>query len=111
MTPKYDPADDHEPLPFEIPASGGSTEGRRRTSVKSVEFGLCPGHVGDGTGRGTGLVRQGEHLVWRVHHIRTFGGATLDCPSSGQPVCTSPSKSAKRVDCPCGGSSEQEAAS
>lgn len=110
-TKKYDPADEHDPLPFEIPTAGGASDGSRRTYAKSVEFGLCPSHVGDGTGRGTGLVRQGEHLAWRVHHIRTFGGATLICPSSGQPVCTSPSQSKERVACPCGATNEQEAAS
>lgn len=103
-TKRYDPSIDHDPLPLEIPEQGSGTENSRvRQSIRSVAFGLCPGHMDDGSARRTGLVRQGAHLAWRWHHYKTFGGATIECPSSGQPVCTSPSRSTLHVNCSCGG--------
>jgi hypothetical protein len=103
MTPKrYNPADDHDPLPFDLPDRGTGLERAARSSVRSVEFGLCPGHTDDGSARRTGLVRQGVHLAWRWHQTKTFGGVAIDCPSSGQPVCTSPSRSTHKVTCSCG---------
>ncbi|WP_076260844.1 hypothetical protein [Intrasporangium flavum] len=110
MTPKrYDPADDHEPLPFQIDARGGVEGSERRASVRSVKFGICPGHTDDGSAKRTGLLPQGLHLVWRYHQTKTFGGVAIDCPSSGQPVCTSPSRPGQRVDCSCGATPETAA--
>lgn len=100
---RYDPSTETDPLPFEI-VDRGSVGQMRSIAIRSVAFGLCPGHASSGAARGTGLVRQGPHLVWRYHQKRTFAGIPIDCPSVGQPVCTSPSRPGADVKCTCGGS-------
>lgn len=98
---EYDPARDHDPLPLDIPpVPTGSVEQIRALSQRSVKWGLCPGHS---LGRGTGLVHQGKHLVWRLHRKHTHGGLAIDCSASGQPVCELPSREGRSVRCTCGG--------
>ena len=60
----------------------------RRRSQPSVTFGTCPGHASNG--RQTGLVRQGDHLVWRLHEKATQSGARMQCTVSGATLCTAP---------------------
>lgn len=88
---RYDPATDHEPLfaqpLFDAPkpAQGGGSEMKTRTrSTPSVRQGKCPECATTGT---TGIVRQGPHLVWRLHTRSTLSGARLDCRASGAPIC------------------------
>jgi hypothetical protein len=97
---RYDPSVETDPL-FDITPGMIGSPRPKRESVRSVAFGSCPGHTDDGSARRTGLVRQGGHLVWRWHQTKTFAGLAIDCPSSGQPVCTSPSRSADVVPCSC----------
>ena len=59
----YDPSLDHDPL-FELPTRGaGESTTRRARSTPSAAHGKCPDCATD---KPVGLVRQGEHLAWRV---------------------------------------------
>lgn len=98
---RYDPSTECDPLPILIDYSAIGSPRQKRESVRSIAFGTCPGHTDDGSARRTGLVRQGGHLVWRWHQTKTYSGVAIECPSSGQPVCTSPSRSADVVHCSC----------
>jgi hypothetical protein len=96
---KYDPADDHEPM-FDLaqPQGGGSEVSKRNRSQPSVTFGSCPSHASDG--RQTGLVRQGDHLVWRLHDKVTLSGTRMHCSASGATLCTVPARELTGVTTP-----------
>jgi hypothetical protein len=65
---------------------------------KAVEFGECPGHTG---GR-TGLERNGEHLYWRDHTVKTWSGTNRICAASHQRLCDRPTRTG-HPSCPCQG--------
>jgi hypothetical protein len=69
------------PLPFDEPPRRRK---ERRQSQRSVAFAICPKHQAV---KPTGLVRVGEHLVWREHHYVTWAGTRRPCPASGVAVC------------------------
>lgn len=98
----YDPALDHDPL-FELPTRGtGESTTRRARSTPSAAHGKCPDCATD---KPVGLVRQGEHLAWRVHLRRMLSGASLECRASGVPLCEAPAKHQPGMEtpaCPCG---------
>jgi hypothetical protein len=62
---------------------------RRTPSPRSVTRAKCPKCL---TAMPVGLIRVGEHLVWREHYITTWGGARRPCPASGVAVCALPPK-------------------
>lgn len=37
-----------------------------------------------------GLLRQGNHLVWREHRYSTWSGAPMVCRASGVALCVAP---------------------
>lgn len=67
-------------------AEGFRQEKQRPEYTKSVAQGKCP----KCTKAKIGLVRQGEHLVWRHHTYRTWQNAPVECPASGVAVCVLP---------------------
>lgn len=78
---------DNVPLPFEVPANGGSRK-EKQASPRSVRWGRCPGcQRGVPEAKLIGLVQQGGHLVWRIHDIVTLSGARMQCPASGTRWC------------------------
>lgn len=84
---KRHPEIPQEPLPgFDTPTptTGGGKAVKRNRSPKSVEFARCPHHVpGHGAQGGlTGLIRAGNHLIFRDHYKR-IGNTTVLCPGSG----------------------------
>lgn len=84
---KYDPAVDHEPLfdAADLAIGGGVRMGEHARAVeRAVTTAYCPGHHGD---KKTGVMRQGAHLVWRIHDVMTFGGARIQCSASGATLC------------------------
>lgn len=84
MKNDYDPAADHEPLFDVTSVQGGVRDPERKRYERSVARAMCPQCATD---KPTGLIRQGQHLVWRLH-TRTLGsGARLECPSAGVPIC------------------------
>ena len=82
----YDPATEHEPLfTVDISSGGGPTLGEHaQAAERAVTSALCPECTRD---RPVGLLRQGEHLVWRSHDHVTWGGIRTPCRASGAPVC------------------------
>lgn len=56
---------------------------------KAVTSATCPECGGV---RDVGLLRSGQHLVWREHTCRTWSGAALPCRASGVAVCVAPAK-------------------
>lgn len=56
--------------------------------LKSVRFGKCPGC----TAPRIGLVRLGDHLIWRQHWITTWHGTRVLCYASFIAVCTAPER-------------------
>jgi len=53
---------------------------------RSVTTAICP-CCGSGN-RSVGLLRAGEHLVWRVHYYTTWSGASMPCRASAVAVCS-----------------------
>lgn len=82
MVRKFD-AVDTAPL-FDMDA----TDKPKRERVKSVRQAKCP-HC---SAVKTGLVRQGDHLVWRLHTLTTWAGTSRTCPASGVAVCVAPER-------------------
>lgn len=88
---------DHYGTPemFDVPRGGGPKRTETRQQRRSVAWGNCPGcsnnHVG--------LIEQSGHLVWREHHITTWGGARWACRTSGVRACEAGSTD---VLCRCG---------
>ena len=81
---------DAPPLPFDIPEDTGSRlADKPPPAPRSVAFGKCPHHADTNT-RGTGLIWQGAHLVWRLHTKTTGNGMAIQCDASGVPVCVLP---------------------
>lgn len=56
---------------------------------------LCPECQGT---RPIGLLRQGTHLVWRIHDRLTVGGARIPCRASGVAVCETGLRGLTRAD-------------
>jgi hypothetical protein len=99
----YSPADDHDPL-FELdPAHGGVSEvDTTRRSPRSITRAMCPQCASLGP---TGIVRQGSHLVWRVHNRTLGSGVRIECPAVGVPLCQVPPRTTPGVTtptCTCG---------
>jgi len=73
---------------------GLGRKGKERVKpAKTVAWALCPMHLTDTVGialtdssRRTGLVRVGEHLVWKIHYIR-LGRSSIPCRSGGSSLC------------------------
>lgn len=61
-------------------------EKQRGQYVKSVAQGKCP----KCTREKIGLLRQGEHIVWRHHTYKTWHNVPVECPASGVAVCVLP---------------------
>lgn len=84
-------------------ASAGTqsaTDSRQR-SQPSKAFAACPEHRFGELDKLTGLVAQGEHLVWRLHYVTTQTGATWACRASGIPVCELPPRIPAGVAADC----------
>lgn len=100
MADHYNPADNHDPL-FEVDGFHLETAGpglelsKKDQKVAIVDRGLCPGCNND---KKTGLVRQGSHLVWRIHDRLIGSGARIPCHTSGIPVCEAPARPGDQVD-------------
>jgi len=80
-----DPPDDNVPL-FEIDIPVVSKD--KAPAVKSARQGNCPCCQA----LKSGLLWSGNHLVWRAHTYRTWGGTAVPCPSSGVAVCVAPER-------------------
>jgi hypothetical protein len=101
---KYDPSVDHDAL-FDFDQQSGSERGARRNkSVPSVARGKCPDCANH---KPIGIVKQGEHLAWRLHTRCMPSGAMLvECTASGVRLCDAPAKPWAGVatpECACGG--------
>jgi hypothetical protein len=103
MSPKkYDPSKHHDAL-LDLPERARGQE--RKKYLKSSAQGNCSDCA---TQKKIGLVRQGEHIVWRQHWIKTWGNAVRQCRASGAPVCEAPARvipGETPPKCPCGGPS------
>ena len=69
---------------------------------KSVAWGMCPAHPFVFTL--TGLIRGGNHLYWRLHHV-TQGRNVRVCTASNAPLHAMPALDATghtTPTCPCG---------
>lgn len=78
------------PPMFEAPEQGRHKV--RLPEVRSVAWGNCPCcHAGPV--KPVGLVRQGDHLVWRGHDYATWSGARVQCPASWVALCNLPQRS------------------
>ena len=99
---KYNPAEHHEPL-LEVPAQRSDSEAKQsKKSAPSVARGKCPECAAKAT---IGIVRQGGHLVWRLHHKATYSGARMDCGASGVALCVAQPVAipgATTPECGCG---------
>jgi hypothetical protein len=71
-------------LPFDIalPTGGGAGETSTARAVKSVQWARCPNHTPGGKRQLTGLVPDGDQLVFR-DHTKTVGKQVVPCPGSG----------------------------
>jgi hypothetical protein len=108
-----------EPEPFEGPQLGqvdddptifdglekrGRRDRQRSAPLRAVAHGACPLCSNDDVG----LARQGAHLAWKDHSVRTWGGISLQCHASGQRLCDLPARDLKRFTvkptptCSCG---------
>lgn len=58
---------------------------------RSVAMGNCPMC----SKNPVGLVRQGDHLVWRSHFYTTWGGAARQCQASNVAICVAPEPEGK----------------
>jgi len=107
--PRDPPADkflDVDTLPlFDMPEGGaGHATETAQKSPKSVEFGVCPGHYSPGVR--TGLVRQGPHVAWRMHYVRSaLGSSVRPCGACGVTLCAAAARHDETwppPSCPCG---------
>ncbi|WP_426566403.1 hypothetical protein ACPPVT_07605 [Angustibacter sp. McL0619] len=81
--------------------SGPTNSGERQKPIRSVAQAICPScnrRTTKGDVKLTGLVLQGQHLIWRPHDVVTWGGAHTPCPASGTTVCTNPAKAASYIE-------------
>lgn len=60
---------------------------RRPRSVAQAFCPCCHRETAKGDRKLTGLVRQGDHLVWRPHDIVTWAGTRIPCRASSVPAC------------------------
>jgi hypothetical protein len=74
-----------EPL-FDMEATEDHSEKQKR--VKSVASGRCP----ECKNLKLGVVRQGEHLLWREHTYTTWSGARITCRASLIATCVAPER-------------------
>lgn len=58
--------------------------------VKPVGYGKCPNCLA----AKIAVMSAGGHSVWKLHRVKTWGGAYLDCRASATPICTNPEPSA-----------------
>jgi len=90
-----------EPLPVDWqPAEQAMRDEVKRKAQPGVAWQPCP----DCTSLGAALVRDGDHLVWRVHFVKTYGNAQRQCRASGQRLCDAPHRKVpqgKTLPCPC----------
>lgn len=56
---------------------------------RTIASGRCPECIG---GTRVGVVRQGEHLLWREHYYTTWSGARQLCRASGVATCIAPER-------------------
>lgn len=69
---------------FSMEATG---HGAERTKDRTVAYARCPHHGGE---RKTGLIRASRHLIYRVHSVTTWSGASIPCRASGAALCSAP---------------------
>jgi hypothetical protein len=79
-------SDEWEPVLFELEPSPRSRI--RRRGLRSVAQGTCPVCLGSPVGQ----VRQGNHVVWRLHSYMMWGGTRMPCATSGVGVCVAPER-------------------
>lgn len=77
-----------EPFDIELPAQPHAQEGAeaKKRWVKPEDYGKCPRCLA----MKVGLMKQGDHLVWKEHSFATYGRARFTCEASGQRVCDMP---------------------
>lgn len=56
--------------------------------ARTIASGRCP----ECSNMRLGVVRQGDHLLWRVHTYTTWSGAKLTCRASGVATCVAPER-------------------
>jgi hypothetical protein len=81
---RYGDGSEDVPLFDDVPTQGFSRE--RMKPAVTVAWAHCPMHEST---IGTGLVRQGIHLVWRAHYQR-IGKTSVPCRASGVSLCVAP---------------------
>lgn len=72
-----------EPLGLVIPDQRTVEKAGKPKPVPAAGYGSCPGCT---KGR-VAFVRQGAHLVWKIHNVITNGRSRPVCKASGQRVC------------------------
>ena len=92
---RFDPAEQMDTL-FDVAPSNRVVGGQEwtKTAARSVAFAACP----KCSAERCGLVMQGQHLSWRLHAVRTWGGVSMDCTASGQAVCQLPPRHGVPLD-------------
>lgn len=84
-----------EVLLFGIPEQPAHRRGEWHAPAKTAAALRCPECVAF---RATGLVRQGDHLVWRVHS-RRVGKHLVMCKASGTRLCEVPDRDGTKCTC------------
>ena len=98
---REDDAWDEPMLPLgSIDTSSGSMESdtvvRAARPVKAAGYGSCPGC----TAGKVALESRGKHLVWRLHNLRTWSGAPMQCRTGGARLCDAPDAE-MQIKCLC----------
>lgn len=92
---------DLTPLPIDLgPAFEKQMVESKAKAKPGVAWLPCP----DCTHLGAAVVRDGDHLVWREHWVKTYGNAQRQCRASGQRLCDLPQRKmpqGKPLACPC----------
>ena len=56
--------------------------------VRTYAHGGCP----KCSDNAVGLALVGQHLFWKDHDLRTWGGVSMQCQASGQRLCDLPAR-------------------